>query len=136
MLVYKENAKHLGEIGDGNLVQYIVTLYSRLEGTAEGERLLGEARDSNPEEFERLLPSQRRDQVVAFATAVYTTRYISEVLEDTAHTTSPFTTFEEDRKRYEDDEKVIEKANDLLGRRLSGSRANRELPSDGGQRSG
>jgi hypothetical protein len=136
MLVYKENAKHLGEIGDGSLVQHIVTLYSRLEYTAEGERLLGEARDSNRKEFERLLPSQRMDQVVAFSTAINTTRYISELLEDPAHAMNPFETFEEDRKSYEDDEKVFEKAGDLLEQRLSGSRANRELPSDGGQRSG
>ena len=87
MLVYKENAKYLGEIGDSSLVQYIVTLYSRLEDTAEGERLLGEARDSDPEEFERLLPSQRMDQVVAFATAVNVT--ISASCSKILHTRRP-----------------------------------------------
>jgi hypothetical protein len=136
MLVYRENVKHLGEIGDGSLVQYIVSLYSRLEDTAEGERELGEARDSDPNEFERLLLNQRMDQVIAFATAVYVTRYVSELLDDPAHAKIPSMAFEDDRRWYEDDEKVIEKAQDLLGSQLSGSRANRELPSDGGQRSG
>jgi hypothetical protein len=120
-LVYKENAKFLGEIGDSSVVQRIVTLYSRLESTAGAERLLGEAHDLPPEEAEWLLRSQWMGQVAVFGHALYVTELISELLKNLgvldqgpAHEKALLNTFREDRERFPEDDKMFTSAINFL----------------------
>jgi hypothetical protein len=120
-LVYKENAKFLGEIGDSSVVERIVTLYSHLEGTAAGERLLGEAQNSNSKEYEWLLRSQLSGQVAVFGYALYVTELISVLLknmgvldQDPAHEKALLNTFQEDRAKLEGDNRILASAENLL----------------------
>jgi hypothetical protein len=106
---------------DSSVVQGIVTLYSRVEGLVDGERLLGEAQDSDPKEVEWLLPSQRMDQVVVFGDALLVTELVSELLkkmgvlnQDPSHAKVLLKTFQEDRKKYQEDTEILTRAEDLL----------------------
>jgi len=107
-VVYRYYVKSYGELRDSNLVELIVTLYSRLESIEARERLLLEAQESlNPDYLAELVAGHRFTQKSIFDTA----RTLSYKL---ALALSPQPAKDELAEQFDKDDELSEKAGQLL----------------------